>query len=52
MSTTSDHADTWLRGEVAAFRLEQDNPSEAAAHRAAAHQARQSLLASAHEVEA
>jgi hypothetical protein len=37
---------------MASFRLEHDNPAEAAARRAEALQARQSLLATAHEVEA
>ena len=46
------HADTWLRSEVAAFRLEQDNPAEALARRTEALRARNSLLAAAHEVEA
>jgi len=46
------HADTWLRSEMAAFRLEQENPAEAAAHKVEASQARRSLLAAAHEVEA
>jgi radical SAM superfamily enzyme YgiQ (UPF0313 family) len=46
------HADTWLRSEMAAFRHEQENPAEAAAHRAEALRARQSLLSTAHEVEA
>jgi len=46
------HADRWLRSEVAAFRLEQENPAEAALRRAEAEQARQALLATAHEVEA
>nr|WP_166180440.1 radical SAM protein [Altererythrobacter segetis] len=46
------HADTWLRSEVAAFRLEQDNPAEALARRTEALRARDSLLAAAHEVEA
>jgi len=46
------HADKWLRSEMAAFRLEQDNPAEAAARRAEALLARQSLLATAHQVEA
>jgi anaerobic magnesium-protoporphyrin IX monomethyl ester cyclase len=45
------HADKWLRSEMAAFRLEQDNPAEAAARRAEALLARQSLLATAHQVE-
>lgn len=46
------HADSWLRGEMAAFRLEQDDPGAAAARRAEALEARLSLLATAHEVEA
>jgi len=46
------HADRWLRSEVEAFRLERDNPAEAARRRAEAVQARRSLLATAHEVEA
>jgi anaerobic magnesium-protoporphyrin IX monomethyl ester cyclase len=46
------HADNWLRGEVAAHRAEHEDPAGAASHRAAAQQAKQSLLASAHEVEA
>ena len=46
------HADKWLRSEMAAFRLEQDNPAEAAARRAEALLARQSLLATVHQVEA
>jgi radical SAM superfamily enzyme YgiQ (UPF0313 family) len=46
------HADNWLRSEVAAFRLEQENPGEAALRRAEALQARESLLAAAHQVEA
>lgn len=46
------HADTWLRSEVAASRLEQENPAEAATRRAEGLQARQLLLATAHEVEA
>jgi len=46
------HADSWLRNEVAAFRSEPDDPMQAALHRAQASQARQSLLAAAHEVEA
>jgi anaerobic magnesium-protoporphyrin IX monomethyl ester cyclase len=46
------HADAWLRSEVAAFRLEQEQPAEAAALHAQAMLARQSLLAAAHEVEA
>ncbi len=46
------HADTWLRSEMAAFRLEHLNPAEADVRRAEAAQARQSLFATAHEVEA
>ena len=46
------HADTWLRSEMAALRLEQESPTEAAGYRAGALRARQSLLATAHEVEA
>jgi radical SAM superfamily enzyme YgiQ (UPF0313 family) len=46
------HADKWLRSEMAAFRLEHDNPQEAAFRRAEALTARQALLASAHQVEA
>ena len=46
------HADARLRGEVAAHRLERDDPAAAAARRAEALAARGSLLAAAHEVEA
>ena len=46
------HADKWLRNEMAAFRLEQNDPTEAAACRAQAVLARQSLLATADQVEA
>ncbi len=46
------HADTWLRSEMAAFRSGAADPAEAAAHRDTALQARRSLLATAHEVEA
>ena len=46
------HADVWLRSEMAALRLEQQNPTEAAGHRTEALRARQALLATAHEVEA
>jgi anaerobic magnesium-protoporphyrin IX monomethyl ester cyclase len=46
------HADKWLRSEMAAFRLGQGNPDQAAVHRAEALQARQSLLATARQVEA
>ena len=46
------HADNWLRSEMAAFRSEREDPIQAALHRAQASQARQSLLATSHEVEA
>jgi anaerobic magnesium-protoporphyrin IX monomethyl ester cyclase len=46
------HADKWLRNEVAAFRLERDDPIEAALRRAEGLQARKALLDAAHEVEA
>jgi anaerobic magnesium-protoporphyrin IX monomethyl ester cyclase len=46
------HADTWLRSEVAAFRLEAENPAEAARIRREAAQAQASLLLAAEEVEA
>ena len=46
------HADKWLRSEVAAFRLEQDDPAGAAVRRAEALQARRSLLAATAQVEA
>ena len=46
------HADTWLRSEVAAFRLEAENPVEAARIRHEAAQAQASLLLAAEEVEA
>ena len=46
------HADTWLRSEVAAHRLQRDDPSGAATLHAEAQAARASLLAVAHEVEA
>jgi radical SAM superfamily enzyme YgiQ (UPF0313 family) len=46
------HADRWLRSEVAAFRVEGQDPAEAGRLRADAEQARQALLATAHEVEA
>jgi anaerobic magnesium-protoporphyrin IX monomethyl ester cyclase len=45
-------ADSWLNNEVAATRLEGQNPAEAALRRAAATQARQSMLAAASETEA
>jgi anaerobic magnesium-protoporphyrin IX monomethyl ester cyclase len=46
------HADKWLRSEVAAFRLEADDPAEAALKRREAEQARAALLQVAEEVEA
>jgi len=46
------HADTWLRSEVAAFRLAEGNPPEAAVHQGEAREARERLLATADEVEA
>ena len=44
------HADAWLKNEMAAFRLGEGEA--ASSHRAAAVQARQAMLATAHEVEA
>jgi radical SAM superfamily enzyme YgiQ (UPF0313 family) len=44
-------ADTWLRSEVAAFRLGPEAPEEAERQRLAARDARRSLVAVAHEVE-
>lgn len=46
------HADAWLRGEMAAHRLAQESPSEAALRRAEALTARQSMLAVASGIEA
>jgi radical SAM superfamily enzyme YgiQ (UPF0313 family) len=46
------HADTWLRNEVAAHRLEADDPGHAASLRAEGQVARRALLASAAEMEA
>ncbi len=46
------HADTWLRSEVAAFRLETENPADAALKRRDAEQAHAALLLAAEEVEA
>jgi anaerobic magnesium-protoporphyrin IX monomethyl ester cyclase len=46
------HADRWLRSEMAAFRAENEDPAEAGRLRADADQARQALMATAHEVEA
>ncbi len=46
------HADAWLRNEVAASRLESDDPDQAAARRSEASRARAALLAAAGEVEA
>ena len=45
-------ADRWLRGEVAAYRMEGDDPAGAALHRAEAREARNAMLALAGEVEA
>jgi anaerobic magnesium-protoporphyrin IX monomethyl ester cyclase len=46
------HADRWLRSEVSAYRLETTDGEAAALLRAEGAQARQELLAAAHEVEA
>lgn len=46
------HADRWLRGEVAAFRLEGEDPAGAAAKRAESLAARNALRELAWEVEA
>ncbi len=45
-------ADRWLRSEVAAFRLEGEDPETAAAKRAEALAAREAMMAMAGEVEA
>lgn len=45
-------ADRWLRGEVAAFRMEAEDPAGAAAKRAEALAAREAMAALAGEVEA
>jgi len=45
-------ADSWLNNEVAAARIEDQNPAEAALRRAAAMRARESMLAVALETEA
>jgi anaerobic magnesium-protoporphyrin IX monomethyl ester cyclase len=45
-------ADSWLNNEVAAARLEGQNPAEAALRQVAAMQARESMLAVASETEA
>jgi len=45
-------ADSWLNNEVAATRLEKENPTEAALRRTTAVQARESMLAVAAETEA
>jgi len=45
------HADNLLRSEFAAFRLESDDPAEAAVRRSEALAARQGLRSTAHEVE-
>ena len=46
------HADNLLRSEVAAFRLEDQDPAAAASRRSDAAKARHGLRATAHEVEA
>jgi anaerobic magnesium-protoporphyrin IX monomethyl ester cyclase len=46
------HADSWLNNEVQATRLESQNPAEAARSRAAAMQARESMLAVSSQTEA
>jgi hypothetical protein len=46
------HADSWLKNEVEAARLEGRNPGEALRHRAAAVQARESMLNIALQTEA
>jgi radical SAM superfamily enzyme YgiQ (UPF0313 family) len=46
------HADLWLNNEVAAARIEHQDPIEAAARRAAAVQARESMVAVSSETEA
>jgi anaerobic magnesium-protoporphyrin IX monomethyl ester cyclase len=46
------HADRLLKSEVAAFRIENSDPSEAARLRTEAQEARAGLAATAHEVEA
>jgi len=46
------HADVLLRSEVAAFRLADDNPVQAATELAAAQAAREAMRAAMHEVEA
>jgi anaerobic magnesium-protoporphyrin IX monomethyl ester cyclase len=45
------YADSWLNNEVAAARIEQEDPAESARRRGAARAARQSLLSSASETE-
>jgi radical SAM superfamily enzyme YgiQ (UPF0313 family) len=45
-------ADAWLNNEVAAVRIEDENPAEAALRRAAATRARETMLAVALETEA
>jgi anaerobic magnesium-protoporphyrin IX monomethyl ester cyclase len=45
-------ADSWLNNEVAAARLDAENPAEAGLRRAAARQARESMAAVAAETEA
>ncbi|HEU4651499.1 MAG TPA: radical SAM protein [Croceibacterium sp.] len=46
------HADKWLRSEMAALRLDGEDPAGAEAQRAKAQLARRALLAAANEVEA
>jgi radical SAM superfamily enzyme YgiQ (UPF0313 family) len=46
------HADKWLRNEVAAFRVEADNPNEATRLRDEAEQAQAAMRLAAEEVEA
>jgi anaerobic magnesium-protoporphyrin IX monomethyl ester cyclase len=46
------HADSWLNNEVEAVRLQGRNPMEASRHRAAAVQARESMLVIASQTEA
>ena len=46
------YADQWLRDEVAAFRLEKENPAEAMTKRLSAIQAREAMAAAGTELEA
>jgi radical SAM superfamily enzyme YgiQ (UPF0313 family) len=50
--TYSRHADKWLRSEVAAFRLDSENPGEASRLRGEALEAYAALRQAAAEVEA